>query len=57
MKITDVKTNNWFPGFWEAVTARPTEPLIDTTITMTLSYAEYKDLLKQNEKHPDPNRP
>lgn len=48
MKIHDVRINNWQPPgetWWNDVEARPTEPLIQATLAMTLSYAEYKKLL------------
>lgn len=48
MKINDVRINNWTPTdrtWWDGVEARPTEPLIEATITMTLSWDEYRELL------------
>ena len=53
MKINDARINNWQPPgdkWWAGLKARPTEPLIDATISMTLSYAEYEELLARNER-------
>lgn len=52
MKITDVRITNWQPPgdkWWAAVEARPSEPLIEATISMTLSWAEYHELLERNK--------
>lgn len=53
MKINDVNITNWQPPgmkWWDNVAARPTEPLIEAVISMTLSWAEYRELLYRNER-------
>lgn len=48
MKIKNVQIENWeSPGaqWWDAVAAKPDEPLIEATITLTLSHREYHELL------------
>jgi len=54
MTIEDVKINNWeAPGekWWDTVQSKPTEPLIQATIRMTLSWDEYEKLLAQGERN------
>lgn len=53
MKINNVYIDNWQPPgekWWASVEAKPTEPLIVATITMTLSWQEYHELLEQEDK-------
>ena len=53
MKINDVQIINWeSPGdkWWASVEARPSEPLIEATITLTLSWAEYHELLDRHHR-------
>lgn len=57
MKIEDVVINNWQApgeGWWSGVEARPTEPLIDATIKLTLSWNEYRALLDRDERMETP---
>lgn len=58
MKIENVVINNWnAPGaeWWSGVEARPTEPLINATLTLTLSWEEYHALLNKDERTEAPN--
>lgn len=51
MKIQSVRINNLQPPgdeWWRGVEAHPDEPLIEATISMTLSWTEYKELLANN---------
>lgn len=53
MKINDVHITNWQePGgpYWDDVKQRSSEPLIEATIKMTLSWEEYEDLLNKNKE-------
>lgn len=53
MKINDVVIHNWTsPEWWDDVAARPHEPLIEATIRMTLSNAEYQELLARDTPTP-----
>lgn len=48
MKINDVHITNWeAPGdkWWDDVAKRSSEPLIEATMKMTLSWEEYKALI------------
>lgn len=52
MKISEVQINNWEPPgeeWWRGVAARPDEPLIMATLTVTLSWNEYRELLRHDE--------
>ena len=54
MKINDVQIANWkAPGdkWWKGVEDCPTEPLIEATMTMTLSWVEYEKLLTWSERN------
>jgi hypothetical protein len=56
MTINDVRINNCQPPedkWWAGVEARPAEPLIEATISMTLSWAEYKELLERANDQAD----
>jgi hypothetical protein len=51
MTINDVHITNWKePGdsWWDSVQQRPTEPLIEATIKMKLSWNEYRELLAKD---------
>ena len=53
VKITNVHITNWTqPGdqWWDNVKAHPQDPLIEATITMTLTYAEYEKLVITKKK-------
>lgn len=52
MKINDVRIENWTPpGFvwWRRAEDNPDEPLIEATISMKLSWREYKELLARDK--------
>jgi hypothetical protein len=54
MKIKTVNIDNWqSPGedWWAGVEAFPDLPLIEATISLTLSCDEYKELLSK-DRHP-----
>lgn len=53
MKINDVTITNWEPPgdkWWRSVEERPSEPLIEATIAMTLSWTEYRELLARDNR-------
>lgn len=53
MKINNVNINNWEPpgaAWWDSVEAKPDEPLIEATISFTLSHREYHRLLDMEER-------
>lgn len=57
MKIKHVFIDNWEqPGeaWWKEVESRPTEPLIEATFEIKLSFEEYKKLLAQDENKTTP---
>ena len=59
MKINDVRVNNWnAPGekWWKSVKECPSEPLIEATMTMTLSWSEYRELLDKDQRTAAPNQ-
>lgn len=52
MKIKDCKIENWeSPGkeWWENVKSKPDEPLIEATMTLVLTWREYKELIDRAE--------
>ncbi len=60
MKIHHVEITNWCSPFikwwdngakwWAHVESRPDEPLIEATMTLTLSWREYNALIEQSNK-------
>lgn len=53
VNIHDVRIMNWHPpgdNWWREVEARPNEPLIEATMAMTLSWAEYRELLDKSRR-------
>jgi len=53
VKLDHIEITNWFePGheYWKSVQAKPSEPLIQATISMTLSWNEYHELIKRDEE-------
>lgn len=53
MKINNIHITNWEePGgpYWDNVKERHSEPLIEATMKLTLSWDEYETLLAEDKK-------
>ena len=52
-EIKNVVVHSWTPPgneWWDFVESKPTEPLIDATIRVVLSYGEYVQLLRKDRE-------